>query len=73
MIRLPEVKPKQIRKILLAHGFLERTGKGSHRVFTHLDGRRTVVAMHTKPLTVGTLSAIIKQTNISIEEIIESL
>ncbi|MEK7184315.1 MAG: type II toxin-antitoxin system HicA family toxin [Patescibacteria group bacterium] len=73
MIRLPEIKPKQLRKILLARGFLERTGKGSHRVFAHHDGRRTVLSMHNKPLTVGTLRAILKQIDLSVEELVDEL
>lgn len=67
---LPQIKPKDLRKILLDFGFEERSGKGSHRVFVHRDGRRTVLAMHPKPVSKGTLRAILRQAELDLKDII---
>jgi predicted RNA binding protein YcfA (HicA-like mRNA interferase family) len=53
---------------LLRGGFEERDGKGAHRVYTHMDGRRVVVAVHTKELKKGTYLALLKQLGLSEEE-----
>ena len=53
------MKPKEIIKLLKKEGFIEsRQGKGSHVFFDHPDGRRTMVAMHNKDVTPGTLRKI---------------
>ena len=46
MPKLPQVKPRNIEKVLSKLGFVPRSGKGSHVVFKHPDGRRTVVPGH---------------------------
>jgi len=48
MPKLPQIKPKKIEKVLLKLGFVSRSGKGSHTVFSHSDGRRTVVPVHNR-------------------------
>lgn len=68
MPKLPQVKPRQVEKILIRHGFAPRPAKSSHVVFTHPDGRRTVVPSHNRPLRKGTLKAILRQAEISLEE-----
>lgn len=73
MSRFPEIKPKKIIKILLSFGFVERDGKGSHIVFNHSDGRRTVVPNYKYPLQTGTVLAILRQAKISKKEFLELL
>ena len=73
MSGFPEIKPKKIIKILLSFGFVERDGKGSHIVFNHSDGRRTVVPNHKRPLQIGTISAILRQAEISKKEFLDLL
>lgn len=41
MPKLPVIKPRDIERVLLKKGFMPRTTKSSHIVFTHQDGRRT--------------------------------
>lgn len=68
MSKLPQIKPKIIKKVLIKLGFSSRSGKGSHTVFKHPDGRRTVIPMHNKPVRVGTLRAILKQADLTSEK-----
>ncbi len=73
MSKLPQVKPRDVEKILVKKGFAGRPGKGSHTVFRHADGRRTVVPGHNRPVRTGTLRAILRQAEISVEEFVELL
>ncbi len=71
MTKLPQIKPRQIEKVLKKLGFVSRQGRGSHVVFKHLDGRRTVIPVHNRPVRTGTLRAILKQVDISTEEFLK--
>lgn len=73
MPKLPQIKPRDIEKILLTHGFSGRTTKSSHIVFTHPDGRRTVVPAHNRPIRSGTLRSILRQADISVDELLKEL
>lgn len=73
MPKLPQVKPRQIEKILTKLGFVPRSGKGSHVVFKHSDERRTVVPGHNRPVRAGTLRAILKQADITTDEFLKLL
>ena len=73
MTKLPEIKPKMIKKILIKLGFTPRSGKGSHIVFSHPDGRRTVIPMHNRPVRIGTLRAILRQVKITTKEFLKML
>jgi predicted RNA binding protein YcfA (HicA-like mRNA interferase family) len=41
---------------------------GSHVVLRHPDGRRTVIALHSRELKRGTLVGIIKQAGYTLED-----
>lgn len=70
MTKLPrDVKPQKITKILEKLGFKQGKGKGSHIRLIHPDGRWTQVAVHPKPIPVGTLKKIISQAKISEDEL----
>ena len=71
MLKLPQIKPKKVEKVLLQLGFSPRRGKGSHIVFKHPDGRRTVIAVHNRPIRTGTLRAILRQIDLSINEFLK--
>lgn len=71
MTKLPQIKPKDIEKTLIKLGFVPRTGKGSHVVFSHPDGRRTVVPAHNRPVRTGTLRSILKQVEIEIDQFLD--
>ena len=69
MVKLPGLTAKELIKILQKHGFVERSGRGSHRVFNHPDGRHTVVAVHGGQIPFGTLRQILKQARLSEENL----
>lgn len=71
MPKLPQVKPRQVEKVLISYGFSPRKTKGGHAVFLHPDGRRTVVPGHNRPVRKGTLRAILRQSKITLDEIIK--
>lgn len=72
MSKLPRnIKPKELIVILEKLGFDVVGKKGSHHRLAHSDGRWTQVAVHPKPIPQGTLRAILRQTEISIEELIK--
>jgi len=53
---------RQFIRALHADGFfLQRTNRGSHRIYRHPDGRRVVVAYHhlSDTFPIGTLRAMI--------------
>ena len=73
MTRLPQVLPRDVRRVLLRFGFEERIGKGSHRIYVHADGRRTILALHPKPLTKGVLHSILRQTQLTTDTLLRYL
>lgn len=66
---MKSVTPRELIKLLESSGFVLQRSKGSHQLFKHPDGRRTIVPFHSKDLKTGTLLAILKQAGISKEEI----
>lgn len=73
MPKLPQVKPRDIERVLIKKGFTGRPSKSGHVVFRHADGRHTVVPGHNRPVRTGTLRAIMRQAEIPVEEFIELL
>jgi predicted RNA binding protein YcfA (HicA-like mRNA interferase family) len=65
------IKPLKLIKALQKAGFIEDGGRGSHVHLSHPDGRWTQVAVHAKPIPVGTLHAILRQAEISVEALLE--
>ncbi len=62
MSKLPQVKARDLVKIVLKLGFTFRDQSGSHAVYTHPDGRRTTIAIHpAQTIAVGLLTKIIKK------------
>ena len=73
MVKLVTISGKDFCKILVKLGFEKIYGKGSHVRFKHPDGRRTVLPIHNRPVRTGTLRAILKQVDISLEEFLDML
>lgn len=73
MPKLPQVKPRDMEKVLIKKGFVGRPAKSGHVVFRHADGRHTVVPGHNRPVRTGTLRAILRQADISVEEFVDLL
>lgn len=62
MSKLPQVKARNLVKVVGKLGFAFRDQSGSHAVYVHSDGRRTTVPIHpTEILGVGLLTKIIKK------------
>ncbi len=73
MTRLPILKPIELAKALSQLGFVSRTGKGSHVVFKHPDGRYTSIPMHPHPMGKGLLSKILKQLGLTPDQLRKNL
>lgn len=59
--KLPQLKAKDMAKVLQKLGFEFKRQKGSHMFFAHPDGRTTVIPNHpTEHLDRGLLNKIIK-------------
>lgn len=68
MPKLPSVSPKKFIRIITKIGFyLYSRRRGSHMIFAHPDGRKVIVAMHARDIPKGTLHAMIKDLNLSVE------
>ena len=74
MPKLPQVKPKQVIRALKKVGFSVGHITGSHHILYKDDHFPPVtVAYHGKPLKKGTLSGILKQAGLSVEDFLKLL
>ena len=74
MPKLPVLKNRKLVKALQKMGFFLHYQTGSHAQFKHLDGRRTTIPIHPgKDIPIGTLRAILRDLEISPQELIENL
>ncbi len=72
MSKLPRnVKGKQLIAALEKIGFKVVGKRGSHFRLRHKDGRWTQIAVHPKPIPQGTLRAILRQAEITTEELLD--
>jgi len=71
MVKLPALKPKVVVKKLKKLGFEVKRQTGSHARLIHPDGRATTVALHNRDLPKGTLRAILKQSEVILEEFLK--
>lgn len=75
-MRIKQIKPKDLLKALIKLGFIIKRQKGSHvflEGFSKNQKRFTSISLHNEPLPKGTLKAILRQTDISEEEVKENL
>jgi predicted RNA binding protein YcfA (HicA-like mRNA interferase family) len=73
MSKLPRISGKQCIKALQKTGFDILRQKGSHIVLRRQDPFSEVVVPNHKELDKGTLRAIIRQAELSVDEFIELL
>ncbi len=74
MTKLPRnVKPLKMVSIVEKLGFHEIGRKGSHRRYSHSDGRITQIVVHNKPIPIGTLRAILRQIKVTSNELLQLL
>ena len=73
MTRLPAFTYKDLVKKLRVAGFVfDRQAKGSHEIwFNPISRLRTTVPNHSKPISKGTLRAIINQMGLTLEEFLD--
>jgi predicted RNA binding protein YcfA (HicA-like mRNA interferase family) len=70
MPKLPSLTPQKIIKVLEKKGFVLDRVKGSHHIYYHPEmKRRVIVPLHKRDLPKGTLLEILKQADISKEEL----
>ena len=70
MTKLPRnIKPEWLLKAFVKMGFEVYKGRGSHKRLKHPDGRWTQIPMHPGPVPQGTLKKILKQAQVSVEEL----
>ncbi|MFA5854734.1 MAG: type II toxin-antitoxin system HicA family toxin [Candidatus Gracilibacteria bacterium] len=73
MPKLPIIKPKELVKIFKKLGFVDYRQKGSHLIMIHLGKtKQIVIPIHNKPLKKGTLAGILRQAEISVEDLIKN-
>lgn len=67
--RLPQLKPKELVRVLEKQGFVLRRQTGSHAIFRHPETQQmAVVPIHAKEIKRGLLFGILKEANISVED-----
>ena len=74
MTKLPLINARRLQKLLVHLGFELVKTKGSHYIFRHPDGRRTMFPFHGgKDLPRPLLIAILRQVGLSRNEYMELL
>jgi predicted RNA binding protein YcfA (HicA-like mRNA interferase family) len=71
MPQLPQISSDRLIKAFERLGFQQRRGKGSHTVMRRAS--TVVVIPHRNPVPKGTLRNVLKQAEVSIEELVEHL
>lgn len=73
--KLPTVTPKQLIRALERAGFFIHHQKGSHITLKHPDfpGKRVVVPYHAGDIKKGLLRGVLKDADLTVEQLIELL
>ena len=72
--KTPAVTSKEIIKLLEKKGFVKVRQSGSHAIFRHANGKRTTVPVHSsRDLGIGLLKQIMKDAEISDDELMKSI
>jgi predicted RNA binding protein YcfA (HicA-like mRNA interferase family) len=74
MTRLPSLRPKVVINGLQRGGFTDIRVRGSHYQLRHPgNGRRVTVPFHNRDLTRATLTSIIRQSGLTVEDFLKLL
>lgn len=74
MPKLPTISPEELARALEKDGFVLKRVKGSHHTYYHpLKDRITVVPFHSKDLPKSLLCKILKEADLSKQELQELL
>jgi predicted RNA binding protein YcfA (HicA-like mRNA interferase family) len=70
MTRIPRITGRELVRALERAGFSVDRSRGSHLFLKHLDGRATVVPIHSgETIGPGLLRAILRDVEISVNEL----
>jgi predicted RNA binding protein YcfA (HicA-like mRNA interferase family) len=71
--RLPRVTAAQVVRSLERAGFVRVRSRGSHWVFRHAETRRRVIVPYhaSRIIPLGTLSSILQQAGLTVEQLDE--
>jgi predicted RNA binding protein YcfA (HicA-like mRNA interferase family) len=74
-VRLPEVRPRELERVVLRLGYQFARSRGSHRIYKHPGDptRRVVLSFHPGTVKRGTLARIVRDLGISVEEFLALL
>ena len=68
--KLPRLTAKQLIRVLERKGWEHDRTRGSHQIYIHVDTRRTLtVPMARRVMSIGTLSRLLKDAEISRDEL----
>ena len=74
MTKLPRLSGKKLLKLLEKEGFIVKRIKGSHHFLKHIDGRQTVIPIHSKEIIgPGLLYKILRDIEVTKEDFINLL
>lgn len=73
MSKLPIISGTICVKVLLELGFIVDRQRGSHIILVREEPKTTIIVPNHKQLDRGTLRAIIRQSNLNIDEFINLL
>lgn len=73
MTKLPQVKPKEIIKALERLGFVRTRTTGSHIRLKDSNGNFVTIAFHNRTLAKGILKSILRQADITAEELLKNI
>lgn len=75
MTPLPAVRPEEVIRALERAGFIVERVKGSHHALKHPDKPHlhVTVAFHKKEVPRGTLRAILRQADLTVDEFLKLL
>lgn len=74
MTRLPRVTASEVIKVLEKIGFILSRQSGSHKIYKNAYGKRATVPYHgTEILKPKTLKSILKEAELTVEELISLL
>jgi len=73
MPKLPSLKPREVVKKLKKLGFIEHNQVGSHLTMKNpSNSKRAVVPMHLRDIKKGTLSAILRESDVDREKFLKA-
>ena len=62
MPKLPQIKARDLVKVVTKLGFKFRDQSGSHAIYVHSDGRKTTIPIHhSETIGTGLLTKIMKK------------